>query len=71
MVFTDLGEFFPLTHTEQNQGLPFKYGVGLGLRLNTPMGPLRLDYGIRDFSKLGFSTLFEAGQIHFSIGQKF
>ena len=73
VVFTDMGEFFPVQaeRATLNQGLPFKYGVGLGIRLNTPMGPLRLDYGVRDFSKLSFNTLFDAGQIHFSIGQKF
>ncbi|PKL80429.1 MAG: hypothetical protein CVV27_00405 [Candidatus Melainabacteria bacterium HGW-Melainabacteria-1] len=73
VVFADVGEFFPVLEArlDQNQGLPFKYGVGLGIRLNTPMGPLRLDYGIRDFSKLGFNTIFDAGQLHFSIGQKF
>ncbi len=73
VVFTDIGEFLPLSEkdTALNQGLPFKYGVGLGVRLNTPMGPLRLDYGIRDFSNLNFDSLFDAGQLHFSIGQKF
>ena len=73
VVFTDIGEFLPITEErrELNQGLPFKYGVGLGIRLNTPMGPLRLDYGIRDFSRLNFDSLFDAGQLHFSIGQKF
>lgn len=73
VVFTDLGEFLPVPQERlsQNQGLPFKYGVGLGVRLNTPMGPLRLDYGIRDFSRINFGTLFDAGQLHFSIGQKF
>lgn len=73
VVFTDIGEFLPVTESRQdlNQGLPFKYGVGLGIRLNTPMGPLRLDYGIRDFSNLNFDSLFDAGQLHFSIGQKF
>jgi outer membrane protein insertion porin family len=73
VIFTDIGDFFPVVaeRADLNQGLPFKYGVGLGIRLNTPMGPLRLDYGVRDFSKLGFNNLFDAGQIHFSIGQKF
>ncbi len=73
VVFADIGEFWPISTTREdlNQGLPFKYGVGLGIRLNTPMGPLRLDYGIRDFSKLNFDSLFDAGQLHFSIGQKF
>ncbi|MBF2053882.1 MAG: BamA/TamA family outer membrane protein [Candidatus Sericytochromatia bacterium] len=73
VVFTDIGEFLPVpeARVELNQGLPFKYGAGLGIRLNTPMGPLRLDYGVRDFSKLNFESLFDAGQLHFSIGQKF
>jgi len=38
-----------------------KTSTGLGLRFNTPIGPLRLDYG---FSKDG-------NQAHFSIGQAF
>lgn len=73
VVFTDIGEFLPIPESrlDLNQGLPFKYGVGFGIRLNTPMGPLRLDYGIRDFSNLNFDSLFDAGQLHFSIGQKF
>lgn len=73
VVFTDIGDFWPIPESrlDLNQGLPFKYGVGFGIRLNTPMGPLRLDYGIRDFSNLNFDSLFDAGQLHFSIGQKF
>ncbi|PIQ24208.1 hypothetical protein COW36_10325 [bacterium (Candidatus Blackallbacteria) CG17_big_fil_post_rev_8_21_14_2_50_48_46] len=73
VIFTDLGDFLPVPEDRiaANQGLPFKYGVGLGIRLNTPMGPLRLDYGVRDFSRINFGTLFDAGQLHFSIGQKF
>jgi outer membrane protein insertion porin family len=43
----------------------FMSGRGLGLRLNTPMGPIRLDYGIGD------SRSFGEGIIHFSIGQAF
>jgi len=43
----------------------FRYGFGLGLRVNTPMGPIRFDYGFRDITDLS------KGQIHFSIGQKF
>jgi len=51
------------------QGFPalgdFMSGFGSGVRLNTPMGPIRLDYGIaggRNFSE---------GVLHFSIGQAF
>jgi len=38
-----------------------KTGYGLGLRFNTPLGPLRLDYGIGEKEK----------KVHFSIGQAF
>lgn len=43
----------------------FMSGRGMGLRLNTPMGPIRLDYGIGD------SRAFGEGVVHFSIGQAF
>jgi outer membrane protein insertion porin family len=36
-------------------------GVGLGMRVKTPIGPLRLDYGFGD----------EGGRFHFSIGPTF
>jgi outer membrane protein insertion porin family len=73
VLFTDIGEFFAAGNPTMglNQGLPFKYGVGAGLRMETPLGLLRLDYGVRDFSNLGFSSLLEAGQLHFSVGHKF
>jgi outer membrane protein insertion porin family len=37
-------------------------GYGAGVRLTTPLGPIRLDYGLNGL---------EPGQFHFSIGQKF
>jgi outer membrane protein insertion porin family len=43
----------------------FLSGRGMGLRLNTPLGPIRLDYGIGD------SRAFGEGIVHFSIGQAF
>jgi len=46
-----------------------RYGAGLGIRLNTPLGALRMDYGIRDF-KNPFD-LGKGAQFHFNIGQKF
>ncbi|MBP5719226.1 MAG: BamA/TamA family outer membrane protein, partial [Abditibacteriota bacterium] len=37
------------------------FGAGLGLRINTPIGNLRLDYGHGS----------EGGRTHFSIGHAF
>ncbi len=71
VVFTDIGNFFSDKQAFNQQELPFKYGVGAGLRFQTPMGLLRLDYGIRDFEVLSQGSFLDAGQLHFSIGQKF
>ncbi|KAF0134513.1 MAG: hypothetical protein FD145_531 [Candidatus Saganbacteria bacterium] len=43
----------------------FRFGWGPGLRLNTPLGPIRLDYGIGSGKNAG------EGILHFSIGQAF
>jgi len=40
----------------------YHWGKGLGLRVNTPIGPLRLDYGFGDNGH---------GVFHFNIGQSF
>ncbi|MNL17570.1 Outer membrane protein assembly factor BamA [compost metagenome] len=62
MVFGDTGLFWD--QAQQNFGWErARSGYGVGVRLNTPLGPLRLDYGLKKWG--------EAGQIHFSIGQKF
>lgn len=39
-------------------------GIGAGLRIQSPLGALRIDYGIRDFN-------FDGGQLSFAIGEKF
>jgi outer membrane protein insertion porin family len=44
-----------------------RYTVGLGLRYNTPIGPLRIDYG----HKLNREEGDSAGEIHFSLGHAF
>ncbi len=43
----------------------FISGKGFGVRLNTPMGPIRLDYGIAS------NRSFSEGTLHFSIGHAF
>ncbi len=45
----------------------FKFTTGIGLRYNTPVGPLRIDYGYKLQREKGEST----GEIHFSIGHAF
>lgn len=45
----------------------FKFTTGLGLRYNTPVGPVRVDYGHKLQRKPGESR----GEIHFSIGHAF
>lgn len=54
----------------QNLIVPFlRYGFGAGIRLNTPLGALRADYGIRDITRP--FDLANGAQFHFNIGQKF
>lgn len=38
------------------------YGYGLGVRIQSPLGPIRIDYGINDSG---------GSQIHFGIGERF
>jgi outer membrane protein insertion porin family len=38
------------------------YGYGLGVRIQSPLGPIRIDYGINDSG---------GTQIHFGIGERF
>jgi outer membrane protein insertion porin family len=44
----------------------FRYTIGLGIRYNTPVGPIRLDYGYPIKRMSG-----ESGRFHFSLGQIF
>ncbi|MBI3377036.1 MAG: outer membrane protein assembly factor BamA [Nitrospirae bacterium] len=44
-----------------------KYTAGAGIRYNTPVGPLRIDYG----HKLDRETGESRGEVHFSIGHAF
>jgi len=44
-----------------------RYTAGLGLRYETPVGPLRIDYGV----KLNKEERESRGAVHFSIGHAF
>lgn len=67
VVFLDYGdawdgnpEFF-ITQFPQTENFNGNFGYGVGLRVNTPIGHIRLDYGIGS----------EGGRTHFSMGQAF
>jgi outer membrane protein insertion porin family len=63
--FYDLGS---LQHAENHQGGdPVRSSVGLGLRYQTPIGPIGLLYGY----KLGRQSGEDVGRFHFSIGYTF
>jgi outer membrane protein insertion porin family len=60
VLFTDAGNVW-----EERDSISLNdlyYGYGLGVRMNTPVGQLRLDYGWNEDSD---------GQLHFSIGNTF
>ncbi|MBN2058085.1 MAG: BamA/TamA family outer membrane protein [Candidatus Saganbacteria bacterium] len=69
--FSDLfqGVFFYDWGDAWNEGPPdfadFISGWGPGIRVNTPLGPIRLDYGVPG------GKAFSEGIMHFSIGQAF
>ncbi len=67
VIFTDVGDAWGGSYGNVNisgfkqTGLSPHFGVGLGIRVRTPLGPIRLDYGIGS----------EGGRTHFSIGNVF
>ncbi|RAK09804.1 Beta-barrel assembly machine subunit BamA [Halanaerobium saccharolyticum] len=60
VLFTDAGNVWEDRDSISLDDL--KYGYGLGMRMNTPVGQLRLDYGWDED---------QDGQLHFSIGNTF
>lgn len=65
VIFTDAGYAWSKQYDEKNFSLgDMKYSAGIGLRVNSPLGPLRFDYGYP--LKGG-----DHGRFHFSFGGQF
>ena len=65
-VFWDTGNVFPTIKDIKFQN--FSHTLGAGLRVNTPVGPVRVDFGTL-VSKVPQGL--RGWQIHFSFGQAF
>ena len=64
-IFFDAGNLLP---DASSPGLnDMRYGIGVGLRLNLPIGPIRLDYGVNPNPRADEAR----GALHFSFGFAF
>ena len=62
VLFTDIGDAWDAPHvTWYNSKKTFNYGVGAGVRITTPIGPVKLDYGVGKHKN----------KFHFSFGTQF
>ena len=64
-VFADAGNLLPRAEDAGFDNM--RYGVGLGLRYQLPIGPLRIDYGVNPDRRPGEAF----GAFHFSFGFAF
>lgn len=60
VIFTDIGNVYEGSGSIDLGD--FRYSYGVGLRMNTPLGPISLDYGINDQG---------TGETQFNIGYAF
>jgi len=65
-VFFDIGNVYPNAYEVTASDL--KSDAGLGLRLNLPIGPLRLDYG---YPIMTDKQTGRVGKFQFSVGSQF
>jgi outer membrane protein insertion porin family len=67
--FYDTGNVWEKVKTIGKGGL--KSGVGCGVRIRTPIGPIMLDYGIPLDKAPGEDSKKKGGRLHFSMSQGF
>jgi outer membrane protein insertion porin family len=65
---TDLGAFWP--HIQAKGLNDFRYSTGGGLRFNSPVGAVRLEFGYK-LNPVGQPGFLDRTAIHFSIGEIF
>lgn len=65
VVFYDLGAVYPTLRVMRLDGL--RHGLGVGLRLKSPIGLLRFDYGLNPWSQAGEKR----SVVYLSIGQAY
>jgi outer membrane translocation and assembly module TamA len=63
----DIKHFRPYASRDEVVQEDYRYSVGLGLRYNTPVGPIRLDYGLPLKREPGLDN----ARFHVSLGQVF
>lgn len=62
VLFTDIGDVWDAPNVSwYNSKKTFNYGVGAGVRITTPIGPVKLDYGVGKHKN----------KFHFSFGTQF
>ncbi|MCM8813866.1 MAG: outer membrane protein assembly factor BamA [Candidatus Omnitrophica bacterium] len=64
--FYDIGNVWDSISALQDEGEKFKAGVGTGMRVKTPLGPIRLDYGYALNSRPGQSR----SRFHFTMSHE-
>lgn len=67
--FYDVGNVWASLGDMGNHG--FRSGAGFGVRLKTPIGPIKLDYGFPFNNATGASSRRKQGVLHFSASQGF
>lgn len=68
VIFYDGGAVL-ISQPDVHIGDPYRHSIGLGLRLNTPVGPVNLEYGFKlSRREVSDGVLESPGAFHFSIG---